>query len=358
MKSAAFTDDMEVIAAELAAGRLVIVTDDEDRENEGDLIAAAENIAADTVNFMARYGRGLICAPIGAEVAERFALTSMVPHNREAFKTNFTVSVDAAHGVSTGISAADRARTIQVLADTRARGEDLVQPGHVFPLLAVAGGTLRRAGHTEAAIDLVTMAGMRPAAALCEILNEDGTMARTPQLMEFAARHDLKLCSIAALIAYRHDREKLVEQIRTDRMKTSQGEFERHVYRSCLDDSEHTALVKGAPSEHEATLVRVHRASVTEDVFGGRQTSIQSALSKIAAESCGVFLYMRPGFKSRNQKDGPMDLRDYGIGAQILYDLGVRKLRLLTNSPRKIVGLEGHQLRVVSQEPFDAGNAG
>ncbi len=348
---------VEEAAHDLAAGRLVIVTDDRQRENEGDLIAAASRVSPAMVNFMATHARGLICTPIAAEAAERLGLPAMVRENREAFSTHFTVSVDAAHGITTGISAADRAATIRIVADPASRPEDLVQPGHIFPLIAKRGGVLRRAGHTEAAIDLVRLAGLEPAAVICEILNPDGSMARMPDLKRFALSHGLRICTIADLINYRRVREKLVELRSHRSFSTDFGEFQLRVYASLFDEREHLALVLGDPLPGRPTLVRVHRASLVEDLFAPAHGLIHASLEHIRAEGAGVFLYMRPKespLHSQSGPGGPMDLRDYGIGAQILHDLGVRTIRLLTNHPRKIVGLEGHDLRVVEEIPLIA----
>ncbi len=353
---------IEDVVADIAAGKLVIVTDDEDRENEGDLIAAGSRISPELVNFMAVHGRGLICAPISEERAAELELEAMVRRNQEAFGTNFTVSVDAAEGITTGISAPDRARTIRVIADPGAKAGDLVQPGHIFPLQAKPGGVLRRAGHTEAAVDLATLAGLPPAAVICEILDPDGTMARLPQLVEFSREHGLKICTIADLIQYRQTREKLIEPQTRHTVHTPFGPFELQVYRSTIADRVHFALVRGEIEQGAPALVRVHREDPIEDVFGplnpGRGGSLlQLALQRIAGEGSGVLIYMKRDSGSESilenlRSDGenrrsPMDLRDYGIGAQILFDLGVRDLRLLTNHPRKIVGLEGHGLRIV-----------
>lgn len=369
---------IESVLADIRAGKMVIVTDDADRENEGDLICAAQLATPATVNFMAKYGRGLICVPITEECAGRLGLSTMVQRNRDPFSTNFTVSVDAAHGVTTGISAPDRAHTIAVLADVRSRDVDLVQPGHIFPLIAKKGGVLRRAGHTEAAVDLATMAGLEPAGVICEILNDDGSMARLPQLIEFGRQHGLKICTIESLIRYRQEREKLIEREQVIKMPTDYGEFSLHLYKSKLDGENHLALVKGDIDDGDPVLVRVHSECLTGDVFGSRRCDcggqLHTALQRIEQEGRGVLLYMRQegrgiGLAAKihayklqeegldtveaNEKLGfAMDLRDYGLGAQILFDLGVRKLRLMTNNPRKVVGLEGHKLQIVEQIPI------
>jgi 3,4-dihydroxy 2-butanone 4-phosphate synthase/GTP cyclohydrolase II len=372
-------DSIDEVLKDVRAGRMVIVTDDADRENEGDLIMAAEKITPQAVNFMATHGRGLICAPITEERAEALGLQRMVLDNRESYRTDFTVSVDAAQGVTTGISAHDRARTIKVLVDPSSTPRDLAQPGHVFPLRARPGGVLRRAGHTEASIDLARLAGLKPAAVLCEILNADGTMARLPHLLRFRRKHKLKICSIADLIAYRRSREKLVEREQIIKLPTAYGEFDLHMYRSLVDGTHHLALVKGQISKNRTTLVRVHSECLTGDVFaslrcdGGNQ--LHSALQQINTAGTGVVLYMRQhegrgiGLPAKihayklqeqgldtveaNEKLGfPSELRDYGIGAQILVDLGVRKMRFLTNNPRKVIGLEGYGLEIVEVVPI------
>lgn len=369
---------VEAILADIRAGKMVIVTDDADRENEGDLVCAAHGATAEAVNFMARFGRGLICAPVSEEYAQRLGLTAMARKNRDAFSTNFTVSVDAAVGITTGISAPDRAKTISVLANPASKEGDLVQPGHVFPLIAKNGGVLRRAGHTEAAVDLAQMAGLEPAGVICEIMNDDGTMARLPELVRFAKEHDLKICTIESLIRHRQEREKLVEREQVIKMPTDYGTFDLHLYRSKLDGEHHLALVKGQIDDGEPVLVRVHSECLTGDVFGSRRCDcggqLHAALERIEQEGRGVLLYMRQEGRGiglpakihayKLQEEGldtveanlklgyPMDLRDYGLGAQILFDLGVRQIRLMTNNPRKVVGLEGHKLHIVEQCPI------
>jgi 3,4-dihydroxy 2-butanone 4-phosphate synthase/GTP cyclohydrolase II len=371
-------DTIEDVLRDVAAGKLVIVTDDADRENEGDLVLAAERATPETINFMAMHGRGLICVPVSNDRAEQLGLKRMVAQNREMYRTDFTVSVDAAHGVTTGISAHDRAATIQTIADPKSVPEDLVQPGHVFPLRAKEGGVLRRAGHTEAAVDLARMAGLQPAGVLCEILHDDGTMARLPELMQFKKKHGLRICTIQSLIAYRRVREKLVELEQIVKMPTDYGDFDLHLYRSKLDDSHHLALVKGEISPSEPTLVRVHSECLTGDVFGSRRcdcgNQLHAALAQISEAGSGVLVYMRQEGRGiglaakihayKLQEEGldtveanaklgfPTDLRDYGIGAQILFDLGVRKFRFLTNNPKKVVGLEGYGIQMVEQVPI------
>ena len=372
-------DSIEQVVEDIRAGRIVVVVDDEDRENEGDLVMAAEKVTPEAVNFMARFGRGLICVPLTMERAEQLGLQRMVADNRESQRTDFTVSVDAARGITTGISAADRAAAIRILADPATIPGDLVQPGHVFPLRAKPGGVLRRAGHTEAATDLAQLAGLRPAGVLCEILHDDGTMARLPELRRFRHQHGLKLCSIRDLIAYRRTREKLVEKEQVIRLPTDYGDFDLHMYRSVLDDTHHLALVRGEINPDEPTMVRVHSECLTGDVFGSMRcdcgNQLHSALRQIDDAGRGVLVYMRRhegrgiGLPAKihayklqeqgldtveaNEKLGfPAELRDYGIGAQILVDLGVRKMRFLTNNPKKVVGLEGYGLEIVEMVPI------
>lgn len=364
------------ILDDVRIGKIVVIVDDEDRENEGDLICAAAKISPEIINFMATHGRGLICAPIEGPAAQRLGLPLMVRRNTESHGTNFTVAVDAAHGITTGISAADRSKTVDILANPLSEPQDLVRPGHILPLQAKEGGVLRRAGHTEAAVDLARMADLEPAGVICEILNEDGSMARLPELLAFAKKHDLKIGTIADLIQYRRSREKLIERVENIEMPTEFGTFDLYMYVSRLDpDEHHLALVKGNIRADEPTLVRVHSECLTGDVFGSRRcdcgSQLHSAMEQIEKEGRGVLVYMRQegrgiglvnkirayklqqeGFDTveANAKLGfPPDLRDYGIGAQILHDVGVRKIRLMTNNPRKVVGLEGHDLEIVEQ---------
>jgi 3,4-dihydroxy 2-butanone 4-phosphate synthase/GTP cyclohydrolase II len=369
----------EELISDIRAGKMVIIVDDEDRENEGDLICAAEKITPEIINFMATHGRGLICAPILPDAAQRLGLPLMVNRNTESQGTNFTVAVDAADGISTGISAADRSRTVEILANPLSEPQDLVRPGHILPLQAMQGGVLRRAGHTEAAVDLARLAGLQPAGVICEILNEDGTMARLPQLSDFAETHQLKMGTIESLIEYRRKGEKLIELLETIEMPTDFGTFVLHMYASKLNPGEqHLALVKGEIDSTKPVLVRVHSECLTGDVFGSRRCDcggqLHSALAQIEEAGSGVLVYMRQegrgiGLANKirayklqeegldtveaNEKLGfGSDLRDYGMGAQILYDVGVRKIRLMTNNPRKVVGLDGHHLEIVEKVPI------
>ena len=363
---------------DIRAGRMVIIVDDEDRENEGDLAMAAECVTPEAINFMAKYGRGLICAPMMAQRLEQLGIHQMVQDNTARLGTAFTVSVDVLKGATTGISAYDRAATVRALISPDTKPEDLGRPGHVFPLRYREGGVLVRAGQTEASVDMARLAGLHPAAIICEIMADDGSMARMPHLEEFGARHGIRIVSVADIIAYRREHEKLIERVAQARMPTEHGEFRAVSYRSLVDADEHVALVMGEVNEHEPTLVRVHSECLTGDVFDsircdcGAQKAL--ALEAIAREGSGVFLYMRQegrGIGLHNklkayslQDDGmdtvdanialgfPPDLRHYGVGAQILADLGVRKLRILTNNPRKVVGLESFGLELVEQVPI------
>lgn len=353
-------DPVEDAIREIAAGRLVIVTDDENRENEGDLIMAASKATPETVNMMIRYCSGIVCVPMLEPQLRRLGLGPMVQRNREVQRTDFTVSVDAAEGITTGISAYDRSRTILTLADPGATPEQLVQPGHVFPLRAKPGGVLERAGHTEAAVDLAILAGLHPSGVLCELVNDDGSVQRLPQLVEFKRRFGLKLISIAALIEYRHQREQLVEEICAQPFPSEFGDFQLHVFRSKLDQRHHLAFTMGQLDE-QPTLVRVQGENLLGDVFRMRgldtHHSLTASLEAVARAGRGVVLYMEHANggadiirRLAGQGDGPpMSFRDYGIGAQILVALGLRRIRLLSNSNRKVVGLDGYGLEIVEQ---------
>ncbi len=372
---------IEEVIEDIKAGKIIILVDDEDRENEGDLYMAAEKVDAEAINFMATYGRGLICLTLEGVLVDRLQLPMMVTNNTSPYGTGFTVSIEAKSGVSTGISAADRARTVQVAVAKDAKPSDLVSPGHIFPLRAKDGGVLVRTGQTEGSVDLSRLAGLTPAGVICEIMNDDGTMARMNDLEIFAARHGLKIATIADLVAYRLREDTLVKREAEARVPTDHaGEFRAVVYSNSVDKLEHVALIKGNVAAVERVLVRVHSECLTGDVFGSSRCDcglqLHAAMQMIEQEGCGIVLYMRQegrgiglvnklkayclqdeegvdtveanhrlGFKS--------DLRDYGIGAQILRDLGVTKMAILTNNPKKIVGLEGYGIEVVARFPLE-----
>jgi 3,4-dihydroxy 2-butanone 4-phosphate synthase/GTP cyclohydrolase II len=359
-------DPVEDAIAAIAAGRLVVVADDEDRENEGDLIMAAEKATPETVNMMIRYGSGIVCVPMTGSWLDRLGLGPMVARNREVQRTDFAVSVDAAAGISTGVSAYDRTVAIRTLASADARPEQLVQPGHIFPLRAKTGGVLERAGHTEAAVDLALLAGLSPAGVICELVNDDGSMQRLPQLIEFKRRFGLKMISIGDLIAYRLRRDTLVEKVSEGELPTRHGLFHLQVFRSRLDRRHHLALSLGDLSQETPPLVRVQTANPLADVFGppGDSRVVDASLAAIAAEGRGVLVYMEPAggaeavVKQLSAAPGrmgalAMDLRDYGIGAQILRSLGLRRIRVLTRHPRKVVGLEAYGIELVEQRALN-----
>jgi 3,4-dihydroxy 2-butanone 4-phosphate synthase/GTP cyclohydrolase II len=366
---------IEEAIEDLRKGKMIILVDDEDRENEGDLCMAAEKVTPEAINFMAKYGRGLICLSLTPERVEELKLPMMTDENSSPYGTAFTISIEAKRGVTTGISAHDRAKTILTAIDPKTKPEDLARPGHVFPLRARPGGVLQRVGHTEGSVDLARLAGLYPAGVICEIMNDDGTMARVPELMEFARRHNLKIVTIKDLIKYRMRTERLVKRIAITNLPTEYGDFTAIGYSNLVDSNVHIALVKGEISPDEPVLVRVHSECLTGDVFGSKRCDcgeqLHKAMEMIEKEGRGVILYMRQEgrgiglenkLKAYELQDRGLDtveaniqlgfkpdLRDYGIGAQILVDLGVKNMRLMTNNPKKIVGLEGYGLKVVER---------
>ncbi len=374
VKSTQF-DKTEDIIEDIRCGKMVIITDDENRENEGDLVMAASMVTPNDINFMAKHARGLICAPMTEDRLNYLALHPMVPEYSDQYSTAFSVSVDAKEGITTGISAHDRSKTIQLLVNSCSTTNDFITPGHIFPLKAVSGGVLQRAGHTEASIDLAKLAGLYPAGVICEIMNDDGTMARLPELLEFKKKFNIKICSIAEIIAYRRHNEKLVKRAVETVLPTKYGEFRLIAYESTVDKNEHVALIMGTIKPDEDTIVRVHSECLTGDVLGSMRCDcgdqLHKAMEIIANEGKGIILYMRQEgrgigltnkLKAYHLQDKGMDtveanehlgfkpdLREYGIGAQILADLGAQNIVLLTNNPKKLIGLQGYNLNIVNR---------
>lgn len=371
---------IDEVLEELREGKMVILVDDEDRENEGDLVIAAEKVTPETINFMAKYGRGLICLSLDPEIIEQLKLPLMVYDNQTPFKTAFTISIEARHGVTTGISAADRAHTILTAVSDDARPEDLVQPGHVFPLRARRGGVLFRTGQTEGSVDLARLAGLKPAGVICEIMNDDGTMARMPDLKKFGKKHDIKIATVADVIAYRMRNERFVKQAAETVLPTAYGEFKAVAFMNDIDDYEHLALIKGDIDPEKPTLVRVHSQCLTGDVLGSYRCDcgpqLGAAMEMVQEEGLGVILYMqqegrgiglanklkayalqdqgRDTVEANEELGFDADLRDYGVGAQILASLGVKRMKLMTNNPKKIIGLEGYGLEMVERVPIES----